>query len=91
MLRRRVAAVLDRLHVCQNRGERRIVTLLEISYESRRTPERDPEHVVQHENLSIDVRPGANTDNGHVELLGHRLPEFVRHAFEQHDVGACIL
>ena len=63
------------------------MALLKILHESRRAPHCDSEHIVKHENLSIDVGACADPDDRHIQRVGHRLTEFVRHAFEQHDIG----
>ena len=64
---------------------------LEIPDETRRAPLRDAQNVVEYENLAVDMRPGPDADDWHSETLGDRTPDFIRNAFEQHDIGTCIL
>ena len=91
MLRRRVAAILDGLHEGLQRGQRRIVTLLEVLHESGRTTDRDAERVVEHEDLTINVWTGTDADDGHTQLVGHGLAELIRHTLEQYNIGPGVL
>ena len=86
-----VGSVPDGTHVCLEGRKRRTATGLEILDESRRAPLGDVEDVIEHENLSVDVRSGADADDGNIERARYRAPDFVRHSFEEHDVGAGIL
>src|SRR5688572_9227334 len=60
----------------------------EILHEARLAPRGDVEHVVEHEDLAVRIRPGADADDRHLESFGDLLAELRRDALEQHDVGA---
>src|SRR5690606_32415975 len=81
-----VTAVLDGSDVSLDTGKRRIVTRHEIPDEARRLALGDAEYVVQHEDLSVDVGPGADAYDRHLERAGNGCAYLVRYALQQHDV-----
>ena len=91
MLRRRVLAVLNGCNVGLYCCERRIVALLKILNETRRTPLCDIEDVVQDQYLAVDIRASTNTDDGHIEFFSRSLANFVWHALKQDNIGARVL
>ena len=62
-----ITTVLDRTDIRLQRSKWRVIALLEISDKSRRTATRDIENVIQHENLSANMRTRTDTDRRHVE------------------------
>src|SRR5512138_3070675 len=83
--------VLPRLHglrVSLHGFERAVVPGHEVLRELRLAAGGDVENVVQHQDLPVGVRPCADADHRHTQLLGDRCTERRRNAFEQHDVRA---
>ena len=91
MLGCRVTSVLDRLDVGLQSSKRRVVTLLKIPDESRRLALGNIEDVVQHQDLTVDVRACADTYCRHVKSIFHGLPNLIGNALEQDDVSSGIL
>ena len=91
MLGCRVTAVLNRLDVGLQSSKRRVVPLLKIPDESRRLALGNIEDVVQHQDLTVDVRACTNAYDRHVESIFHGLPDFVGNTLKQDDVSSGIL
>ena len=91
MLGRRVTAVLNRLDVGLQSSKWRVVPLLKIPDESRRLALGNIEDVVQHQDLTVDVRACTDAYDRNVEGIFHGLPDFVGNTLEQNNVCSGIL
>src|ERR1700686_1564737 len=60
VVRRRILAGFDRLHVARDRGLWRIAAGHEVAHEARLAARRDVEDVVQHKYLAVGVRTGPD-------------------------------
>src|SRR5262245_211623 len=83
-----VAAILHSLDEALHRGSRAGAAFTEIAREARLAARGDVEDVVEHEDLSVDVRSRADADHRHVHFARDARAELRRNAFEQHDVRA---
>src|SRR5262245_28916396 len=63
----RIAAVLDGFDVGANSVEHRVAPLHEILYEARCATLRDPENVVDYEDLAVDAGARTDADHRHVQ------------------------
>ena len=88
MLLRRVGFFLYCFDVSLESRQWRVQALHEIPDEARGAPLRNTQHVVKHENLAVDMRTCADAYDRNIQSLRDRLADLVRHAFEQHQIGA---
>src|SRR5688500_18977373 len=88
VLRRGIGLLFHGLDVTLQRVEIRTGAVHEILHEARLAAGGDVEDVVQHQDLAVGVRAGADADHRHLERRGDALAELRRNAFEQDDVGA---
>ena len=66
--------------------QRRIDAFHEVPDEAWCSSQRYSEHVVEHENLPINMRACAYTYDGNIERIRNLFSNFIGHAFEQHDI-----
>ena len=78
----RVAAILDRLHIGLGRLQWRRVLCLKVPDKPRRPTLRNIEDVIQDQDLAVDIRAGANSDNRNLQRSGNLFSDFVRHTFK---------
>ncbi len=89
MLGCRIGFFPDGAHVGLYSFERRGLTRHEILNEAWRAPLRNVEDVVKNQDLTVDMRTGADSNDRDFTLLGDRLADFIGNAFEQQEVRAC--
>src|SRR5512147_2822215 len=73
VLRRRIRLLLHGLDIAFESIEIGAGAIHEILDEARLAARGDVEHVIQHENLPVGVRPRADADDRHVERVGDLL------------------
>ncbi len=78
----RITAIFHGFHIIANRLERRVTAFHEVSYEPRFASGCDIQDVIEHEDLTIDMRSGTDADHREIDAFLNRFSHFVRHALE---------
>lgn len=78
----RITAIFHGFHIIANRLERRATAFHEIPDESRLASRRNIQDIVEHEDLPVDMRSGADADHREIDAFLDRFSHFVRYAFE---------
>ena len=79
------------LHVAADRAVDTGLALHEVFRKFRFLADGNVEHILQYENLAVDVGPGANADHRDIERRGDFRGQVCRHAFQQQQIGAGLL